>query len=148
MSTLASQEVTDYFRSIHGSTYAADENIPVTFPVDMLRDRLDVVLHTVVRLSYDGVNVPVDADAMLRAKETDSGQAGARVLDIVTNSGTWVREMATEYSNATFVSIDSKPLTPHEPHSRIQFEVYDYYVGIRQPTSSFDLVHLRQGVLG
>ncbi|KAG9086720.1 hypothetical protein FRC06_002967 [Ceratobasidium sp. 370] len=147
MSTLASTEVTNYFRSIHGSTYAADENIPITFPVDMLRDRLDVVLHTIVRLSYDGVNVPAETDALLRAGGVDHRKEGARVLDIVTNSGTWVREMASVYPSTTFVSIDAKPLTRHEPHPRIEFEVYDYYTGIRRPTSSFDLVHVRQGVL-
>ncbi|KAG9082792.1 hypothetical protein FS749_006564 [Ceratobasidium sp. UAMH 11750] len=147
MSTLSSVEVTDYFRSIHGSTYAAGENIPITFPVDRLRSRLDVVLHTIVRLSYNGVNVPAETDAMLRAGGVDHGLQGARVLDIVTNSGSWVREMASAYPNATFVSIDAKPLTRHEPHPRIEFEVYDYYTGIRQSASSFDLVHVRQGVL-
>ncbi|KAG8742293.1 hypothetical protein FRC10_001717 [Ceratobasidium sp. 414] len=146
MSTLASNEVTNYFRTIHGSTYAADENIPITFPVDMLRDRLDVVLHTIVRLSYDGANVPAEADTMLRSGGVNCMREGARVLDVVTNSGTWAREMAGVYPSATFVSIDAKPLTPHEPHPRIEFEVYDYYVEIRQPTSSFDLVHARQGV--
>ncbi|KAG9123881.1 hypothetical protein FRC07_013651 [Ceratobasidium sp. 392] len=113
----------------------------------MLRDRLDVVLHTIVRLSHDGVNVPAEANALLRAEGVGVGQQGGHVLDIVTNSGTWAREMASEYPGATFVSIDSKPLTPHEPHPRIKFEVYDYYNGIRQPTSSFDIVHIRQGAL-
>ncbi|KAG8697527.1 hypothetical protein FRC08_006476 [Ceratobasidium sp. 394] len=131
MSTLYSDEAVGYFRSLHGSTYVMDENVPITFPVDALRDRMDVVLHTIVRLTYDGQNVPDEVEAMLRVGGVNRGQGGARVLDVVTNSGTWVREMAT----------------PHEPHPRITFEVYNFHAGIRQSQSYFDLVHLRQGVL-
>jgi hypothetical protein len=55
--------------------------------------------------------------------------------------------MASIYPTATFISLDAKPLAPHEPHARIVLEVYDFCTGIMQPDASFDLVHIRQGVM-
>lgn len=55
--------------------------------------------------------------------------------------------MASTYPTLKFVSVDTKPLTPHEPHPRIQFEVYDFCTQIHQPQPTFDLVHMRKGTL-
>ncbi|QRW11220.1 methyltransferase domain protein [Ceratobasidium sp. AG-Ba] len=147
MSTLQSREVAEYFRSICGFTYPADENVPLVFPADATADRLDVLLHVMVRLCLGGENVPRAIDVMLREGGVSRDGSGAKVLDVVTNSGTWVNEMAGTYSTAKFVTLDSKPLIPHKPHARIEFQVYDFYAGLMEADNTFDLVHIRQGVL-
>ncbi|KAG8692558.1 hypothetical protein FRC09_011113, partial [Ceratobasidium sp. 395] len=146
MSTLQSTEVADYFRSVFGYTFPADENVPLLFPTDTTADRLDVIMHLIVRLCRDGMNVPAPVDEMLRKGGVDGRGTGARVLDMVTNSGTWVGEMASIYSTPKFISLDTKPLVPHKPHARISYQVYNFYAGIMEQDATFDLVHLRQGV--
>ncbi|KAG8777934.1 hypothetical protein FRC12_000122 [Ceratobasidium sp. 428] len=66
MSILESREVADYFRSVFGYTFSADENVPLLFPTDATADRLDVLLHVIVRLCRDGTNVPTPVNEMLR----------------------------------------------------------------------------------
>ncbi|KAG8693825.1 hypothetical protein FRC08_008859 [Ceratobasidium sp. 394] len=144
MSTLQSNEVAEYFRLVHGFTFSSDENVPLVFPTDATADRVDIIFHIIVRLCRDGKNVPPVVDEMLRTGGLEGG--GAKVLDLVTNSGTWVTEMASTYATPKFTSLDTKPLVAHHPHARIDFQVYDFYAGIIEPDSSFDLVHLRQGV--
>ncbi|KAG8777932.1 hypothetical protein FRC12_000120 [Ceratobasidium sp. 428] len=146
MSTLQSTEVADYFRSVFGYTFSADENVPLLFPADTTADRLDVIMHLIVRLCRDGMNVPASVDEMLRRGDVDGRGTGAKVLDMVTNSGTWVGEMASIYSTARITSLDTKPLVPHKPHARISYEVYNFYAGIMEQDATFDLVHLREGV--
>jgi hypothetical protein len=155
----------DYFQSVHGFFYTSDENIPLVFPVVPDSGQLNVVFHTIVRLCQDGENVSAEADGVLRAGGVDNQAGGARVLDVITNCGTWlvfvimifgyvpqlscwarVQEMAEAYPTATFLSIDVKPLVPFDPHARIDFEVYDLYAGIAEPDASFDVVHARQCV--
>ncbi|KAG8697359.1 hypothetical protein FRC09_007912 [Ceratobasidium sp. 395] len=145
-STLQSAEVADYFRSVFGYTFSADENVPLLFPTDTTAERLDVVLHIIVRICRDGMNVPTSVDEMLRTGGIDGRGVGARVLDMVTNSGTWASEMAGIYSTARFTSLDTKPLVSHKPHARISYEVYNFYAGIMEQDATFDLVHLRRGV--
>ncbi|KAG8783415.1 hypothetical protein FRC12_019747 [Ceratobasidium sp. 428] len=146
MSTLQSQEVAEYFRSICGLAYQSDENVPLVFPADTTSDRLDVVLHLILRYCQGGMNIPSAVDDMLRQGGVVGAGKGAKVLDLLTNSGTWVTEMASIYPTASFVSLDTKPLVPHEPHSRIKFEVYDLYAGIMEQDSTFDLVYVRHGI--
>ncbi|QRV82473.1 methyltransferase domain protein [Ceratobasidium sp. AG-Ba] len=145
MSTLQSEEVASYFRSVSGFTYSSNEDVPILIPTDTNANKLDVLLHIIVRLCQGGRNVPCEVDEMLRKGGVDS-ETGARVLDIVTNSGTWVEEMADTYPTAGFTSIDVKPLVPHKPHARIGFQVYNLHAGIMEPDATFDLVHIRQGV--
>ncbi|KAG8732491.1 hypothetical protein FRC10_000890 [Ceratobasidium sp. 414] len=152
MSTLQSNEVAEYFRLVHGFTFPSDENVPLVFPTDPTAERIDIILHIIVRLCRDGLNVPPVVDGMLRTGGLDGG--GAKVLDLVTNSGTWcatlpmirpinnaarVSEMASTYATPKFISLDTKPLIPHPPHARINFQVYDFYAGIMEPDFSFDL---------
>ncbi|KAG8688120.1 hypothetical protein FRC09_013099 [Ceratobasidium sp. 395] len=147
MSTLTSGEVAEYFHSVHGYTYTSDENLPLVFPVVPSTVQLNVLYHTLVRLCQDGQNVPPEADEVLRAGGVNPRlSTGARVLDVITNCGTWVQEMAEEYPSARFLSIDVKPLLPFDPHPRIAFEVYDVYAGIAEPDATFDVVHARQCV--
>ncbi|QRV95859.1 methyltransferase domain protein [Ceratobasidium sp. AG-Ba] len=150
LSTIQSNEVAGiigYFRSVHGSMFPSDENTPLVLPTDVTADRLDILLHMIVRLCRGGKNVPDSVDEMLRNGGVGGDGMGARVLDAVTNSGIWVNEMAEIYSNTSFTSLDIKPLVPHTPHPRIDFQVYDFQTGIMQPDNTFDLVHLWQGVL-
>ncbi|QRV81449.1 methyltransferase domain protein [Ceratobasidium sp. AG-Ba] len=146
MSTLGSDEALSYFRTIQGHVYEADERVPITFPVDLEKDRLNVLFHTLTKLVYNGANVPHEVDTLLRANGVDGLPGAVQVLDLVTNSGAWVQEMASAYPDVSFVSVDSKPLVPHEPHRKITFQVYDFYAEIRSPTSTFDLVHIHEGV--
>ncbi|CAE6476738.1 unnamed protein product [Rhizoctonia solani] len=141
MSTLGSGEVTEYFHDRYGYTYLIDENVPTVFPIDSLAERLDVLVHMIIRHCQGGKIIATVGHELL----AQGGLAGngAKVLDLVTNSGTWVQEMANMYPSTGFVSVDVKPLTPHAPHPRIKYEVYDLYAGIVEPDASFDLVHAR-----
>ncbi|EUC58343.1 methyltransferase domain protein [Rhizoctonia solani AG-3 Rhs1AP] len=141
MSTLNSSEVTEYFRDRFGYTYLTDDNIPVVFPIDTLALRLDVLIHIIIRLCQGGSIVATAGHELLA--QGGLGGNGAKVLDLVTNSGAWVQEMADIYPTTEFVSVDVKPLTAHIPHPRIHYEVYDLYTGIAEPDASFDLVHAR-----
>ncbi|CAE6385342.1 unnamed protein product [Rhizoctonia solani] len=141
MSTLGSSEVTEYFQDRFGYTYMIDENVPTVFPTDSLAERLDVLLHMIIRHCQGGKTIPAPGHELLAQGGLNCN--GSRVLDLPTNSGTWVQEMAETYPSTDFVSADVKPLAPHLPHPRIKYEVYDLYAGISEPDASFDLVHAR-----
>ncbi|KAF8597282.1 S-adenosyl-L-methionine-dependent methyltransferase [Ceratobasidium sp. AG-I] len=142
MSTLQSNEVAEYFRTVHGFTYLNDQSLPIFLPTDNLAGH-HIVLHTLLRLAFNGVNVPPVVDELLRSGGVDHMTTGAKVLDVMTNSGAWVQEMAETYSTTKFVSVDLKPLTPFVPHRRIEFEVYNFSTGFTCPDASFDFVHAR-----
>ncbi|KAG9099669.1 hypothetical protein FRC06_004963 [Ceratobasidium sp. 370] len=142
--TESTSESDDTMFSDSGSSYHTMSTLQSSEVADATAERLDIILHIIVRLCRDGKNVPPVVDEMLRTGGLDGG--GAKVLDLVTNSGTWVNEMASTYATPKFTSLDTKPLVRHSPHARINFQVYDFYAGIVEPDSSFDLVHLRQGV--
>ncbi|QRV95920.1 methyltransferase domain protein [Ceratobasidium sp. AG-Ba] len=146
MSTIETDEVAEYFRSVYGFTYNADENIPLVWPANSTSEKLTILLHLILRICQDGMNVPTGADALLRAGGVDR-KGGPRVLDLMTNCAVWVNEMASIYDTTSFLSIDTKPLIPHTPHPRIDYEVYDFYASIAEPDASFDVVHVRQGVM-
>ncbi|KAF8750935.1 Methyltransferase domain [Rhizoctonia solani] len=133
--------LTEYFHDRFGYTYMVDENVPVVFPTDSLADRLDVLVHMIIRHCQGGKMIPSAGHELLAQGGLDGG--GAKVLDLPTNSGTWVQEIAEIYPSADFVSMDVKPLAPHVPHPRIKYEVYNLYAGICEPDASFDLVHAR-----
>ncbi|KAF8597285.1 S-adenosyl-L-methionine-dependent methyltransferase [Ceratobasidium sp. AG-I] len=143
MSTLQSNEVAEYFRTVHGFTYLTDESLPVFLPADNFAERFYVVLHTLLRLAYNGVNVPPVVDQLLRSGGVDRTTDGARVLDLATNSGAWVQDMAEAYPTTKFVSVDMKPLVPFVPHRSIEFEVYNFSIGLIYPDASFDFVQAR-----
>ncbi|KAH7335873.1 S-adenosyl-L-methionine-dependent methyltransferase [Rhizoctonia solani] len=141
MSTLGSSEVTEYFHDRFGYTYMTDENIPAVFPTDSLAERLETLAHIMIRHCQGGKIIATVGHELLA--QGGLGGNGARVLDLATNSGAWVQEMAQIYPTTKFVSVDVKPLIPHPPHPRIKYEVYDLYAGIAEPDVSFDLVHAR-----
>ncbi|QRV85177.1 methyltransferase domain protein [Ceratobasidium sp. AG-Ba] len=147
MSTLTSGEVAEYFQSIHGYTYTSDENVPFWLPFSSDVVPISVMYHTFIRISQDGQNISPEAEQVLQQGGVE-GNVGTspRVLDLITNCGTWAQEMAKEYPTATFVSVDVKPLRAFVPHPRITFEVYDLYAGIAEPDASFDVVHARECV--
>ncbi|QRW11218.1 methyltransferase domain protein [Ceratobasidium sp. AG-Ba] len=147
MSTIQSDEVPGYFQSIYGTTFPSDENVPLVFPSDAKAEQLDVLLHTIIRLCRGGKHVPDEVDEMLRSRSAEKERPGVKVLDLTTDSGTWAKEMAEIYSTARFTSLDNKPLVPHTPHARIEFQIYDFQIGIMEPDDAFDLVHMKRGVL-
>lgn len=61
----------------------------MVLPTDNLAERLNVVLHALLRLAYNGVNVPSPVDELLRSGGVDRSTGGASVLDVATNSGAW-----------------------------------------------------------
>lgn len=79
----------EYFRTVHGFTYINDENLPIVLPTDQLAERLNIVLHVMIRLANEGTNAPPIVDEMLRNGGVERSARGARVLDFVTNSGAW-----------------------------------------------------------
>ncbi|KAG8742285.1 hypothetical protein FRC10_001709 [Ceratobasidium sp. 414] len=114
---------------------------PGTNPYDVTFDTDSSSNHSMSTLSTGEA-----ADSVLRVGGVDGNCTGARVLDLPTNCGTWVQEMTELHPNATYVSVDVKPLVAHMPRANVSFEVYDLYAGIAEPGSSFDMVHSRQCV--
>ncbi|QRV93505.1 methyltransferase domain protein [Ceratobasidium sp. AG-Ba] len=147
MSTIQSSEVADYFQSIYGTTFPSDDNVPILFPSGAEAKIADILLHVIIRLCRGGKHVPDEVDEVLRKASMEPEGAEVKVLDMVTDSGIWVKEMAEIYPAARFISLDNKPLIPHTPHPRIEFQVYDFQVGIMEPDDTFELVHVRRGVL-
>ncbi|KAG8692178.1 hypothetical protein FRC08_009962 [Ceratobasidium sp. 394] len=144
MSTLESAEVHSYFREIYGRMFPADINVPLLMPTDsaeVLRlQKQHLSLKLMLEGNYYGPMRDVLAhDPRLRRRK--------RVLDLVTLEGTWVQEVSREFPDVDFVSLDSLPLTPHQPCPNVVFEVYDLYNGFAEPDNSFDVVHVRHAVV-
>lgn len=144
MSTLSSTEAAEYFHSLHGFQYVTDENLPLVFPTDSITERIDIIYNVITKVCQGDKSVPAAAEELL--EQGGLNGRGARVLDLVTSSGTWAHDIVNVYPTAELVSLDVKPLAALVPHPRIKFEVYDLYAGIAEPDASFDLVHARQCV--
>ncbi|QRV78717.1 TAM domain methyltransferase [Ceratobasidium sp. AG-Ba] len=74
----------DYFRSIYGTTFPSDDNVPILFPSDASANMVDILLHVIIRLCRGGKHVPDEVDEVLRKASAEPGGAGVKVLDIVT----------------------------------------------------------------
>ncbi|CAE6440891.1 unnamed protein product [Rhizoctonia solani] len=70
-----------------------------------------------------------------------------KVLDLITAEGSWAQEMAKEFPDVQFTSVDNVPLLPHPPLPNVKFEVYDLYNGIAEQSDTFDMVHLRHAAM-
>ncbi|CAE7233974.1 unnamed protein product [Rhizoctonia solani] len=139
MSTITSDEVTDYFREVHGRTFAHDENLPVTYPIDDIEIHRHQMQHVFLRALVHG-NYIGPVHEVLKPRFDGSRP---RILDIRTCSGDWAQEMATEFPHCDIVSVDIAPTATHTPRPNISFEVYDLYAGIAEPDESFDYVSCR-----
>ncbi|QRW03233.1 methyltransferase domain protein [Ceratobasidium sp. AG-Ba] len=119
--------------------YPTDPELPIFFPQDELEShRLDHQ-HLALRMCL-GHNYFGPLTQHLRH---DPQGVRKRVLDVGTGQGSWVQEMATEFPDAEFISLDVSPMAAHIPRENITFEVYDLYAGLAEPASSFDVVHMR-----
>ncbi|CAE6403472.1 unnamed protein product [Rhizoctonia solani] len=138
-STLSSQGARAYFQDVGGRLYPVDQALPIFMPQDEQETRrLDhehIALRLVMGRNYVGpVASHLRYDPMAPRK---------RVLDIGTQQGTWVQEMASEFPHVQFVSLDFSPMVAHTPRENIIFEVYDLYSGLAEADASFDMVHVR-----
>lgn len=138
-STLSSQEAHAYFKDVGGRLYPVDPELPIFLPQDEQEthrlDREHVALKLVLGCNYVG---PVASHLRY-----DPLAPRKRVLDMGTQQGTWVQEMATEFPHVDFVSLDFAPMAAHTPRANITFEVYDLYAGLAEVDASFDMVHVR-----
>ncbi|KAB5592295.1 Methyltransferase domain containing protein [Ceratobasidium theobromae] len=138
-STITSDQIGDYFREAHGRTFAYDQNLPLTYPIDDIEIHRHQMQHVFLKALVHGNYIgPVRDVLRLRA---DGSRP--RILDIRTCTGDWAQEMATEFPHCDIVSVDVAPVTSHIPRSNISFEVYDLYSGIAEPNESFDYVSCR-----
>ncbi|CEL58666.1 hypothetical protein RSOLAG1IB_08729 [Rhizoctonia solani AG-1 IB] len=135
-STITSSEVSDFYQERFGRVFPMDDNIPVVLPIDEPEhDRLEK-LHQCYKLLAGSNYFGPLKDHMARTSHP-------KVLDIRTQQGTWVQEMASEFPHAQFISLDLVPMIPHVPRPNITFEVYDLYAGLAEPDESFDIIHAR-----
>ncbi|KAF8605136.1 hypothetical protein BDV93DRAFT_605621 [Ceratobasidium sp. AG-I] len=141
MSTLTSNEASEYFQEIHGRTFPLARNAPLVFPTDQVEvQRLDLQ-HAALKCILNGNYYGPVKDVL-----SEPGDRRKRVLDLFTAEGNWVREMAVEFPHVDFTSVDAIPLVPHTQSPNILgYEVYDLPNGISETDESFDLVHVRHG---
>ncbi|KAF8609661.1 S-adenosyl-L-methionine-dependent methyltransferase [Ceratobasidium sp. AG-I] len=139
MSTLASEEASEYFQQIHGRVFPLAQSPPIFLPTDDVEvQRLDIQ-HTALKRVLNG-----NYYGPVKEVLSETGGRRKRVLDLLTAEGNWVREMAAEFPHVDFTSVDIIPLVPHaQSHNILGYEVYDLYNGIVEPDESFDLVHVR-----
>ncbi|KAF8606904.1 hypothetical protein BDV93DRAFT_488827 [Ceratobasidium sp. AG-I] len=139
MSTLTSEEASEYFQQIHGRAFPLAQDGPLLFPADDVevqrRNFLRPALKRILNGNYYG---PVK-DVL-----SETGERRKRVLDLLTAEGNWVREVAAEFPHVDFTSVDTIPLVPHVQLPNILgYEVYDLPNGIEGADESFDLVNVR-----
>ncbi|CAE6521472.1 unnamed protein product [Rhizoctonia solani] len=140
MSTLTSDAASEYFQEIYGRRFPIDENVPLLFPTDDAEVRRLKLQHLSLKLVF-GSNY---FGPMREVLTEDPSGRRKRVLDLFTADGTWVREMAAEFPQVDFTSVDIVPLVPHPRCANILgYEVYDVYNGIAEADETFDVIHLR-----
>ncbi|KAF8609706.1 hypothetical protein BDV93DRAFT_518467 [Ceratobasidium sp. AG-I] len=139
MSTLTSEEASEYFQQIHGRAFPLAQT-HLFLPMDDAEvQRLDsqhIALKLILNGNYYG---PV------KEVLSETGDRRKRALDLFTAEGNWVREMAVEFPHVDFTSVDTVPLVPHVQFPNILgYEVYDLLNGIEEVDESFDLVHVKR----
>ncbi|KAH7335827.1 S-adenosyl-L-methionine-dependent methyltransferase [Rhizoctonia solani] len=138
-STITSDEINDYFREAHGRTFAHDENLPMTYPIDDIEVHRHQMQHIFLKALVHGNHI----GPVRKVLQPRSDGSRPRILDVRTCAGDWAQEMATEFPHCDIVSVDIAPITVHIPCPNISFEVYDLYAGIAEPDESFDYVSCR-----
>ncbi|KAF8609757.1 hypothetical protein BDV93DRAFT_551251 [Ceratobasidium sp. AG-I] len=142
MSTLTSEEASEYFQQIHGRAFPLAQNVPLVFPTDHIEvQRLDLQ-HTALKRVLNGNYYGPVKDVL-----SETADRRKRALDLITAEGNWVREMAAEFPHVDFTSVDTVPLVPHSQSRNILgYEVYDLYNGIAEADDTFDLVHVKHAM--
>ncbi|KAI8086086.1 uncharacterized protein BX664DRAFT_334877 [Halteromyces radiatus] len=124
------------FTEVAGRRYLTTPGTHYHLPCDDDEaDRL-VILHFLLKYAFKG---NVIAPIIPRLK-----QPKAQVLDIGCGSGTWVLEMAAEYSTAEFYGIDiitsfPKSVKPTNAH----FSQHNFLSSLPFPDNSLDYIHMR-----
>ncbi|KAF8594694.1 hypothetical protein BDV93DRAFT_549114 [Ceratobasidium sp. AG-I] len=139
MSTLTSEEASEYFQQIHGRGFPLAQGGPLFFPTDHAEVQRSNFLHPALKRILNGNYYGPVKDVL-----SETAERRKRVLDLPTAEGNWVREVAAEFPHVDFISVDTIPLVPHVQSPNILgYEVYDLSNGIREADESFDLVHVK-----
>ncbi|KAF8600166.1 S-adenosyl-L-methionine-dependent methyltransferase [Ceratobasidium sp. AG-I] len=134
--TITSSEVSDFYQERFGRVFPLDDNIPVVMPIDEPEHERLSKQHRYLKLLVGSNYFGPFREVMQRTPHP-------RVLDIRTQEGSWIHEVAEEFPHAEFISLDVVPMVPHEPKPNVTFEVYDLYAGLAEPDESFDIIHAR-----
>ncbi|QRV82181.1 methyltransferase domain protein [Ceratobasidium sp. AG-Ba] len=132
--TIATDDLPAYFTEHHGRPQPSG-NVVRWFPTD--NTRRFIVRHFVESYIHGGNCAPIVKEILL----PKLGRT-YHVLELGTRDGTWVQEMAAEFSDVRFRSLDVAPLMAHVPRSNIAFEVYEFPEGLLLDDSSQDIVFL------
>ncbi|KAG9078673.1 hypothetical protein FRC06_008247, partial [Ceratobasidium sp. 370] len=133
--TICTNDLPGYFVIHNGRPQPANSNVARWFPADNVRR---FILRSLASKWIFGGNYigPV--------KETLAPlvERKRQVLELGTRAGTWVQEMAQEFPDVHFRTIDVAPIIAHTPCPNIVFEVYDFTEGLLLPDNSQDIVFL------
>ncbi|KAL1918003.1 uncharacterized protein VTP21DRAFT_3269 [Calcarisporiella thermophila] len=124
------------FKWLEGRRYADVQGIPYFLPNDMEElDRLTME-HYILRWAFDGNTIAPVQETLTK---------GACVLDIGCGPGTWLMEMAADYSNSEFVGVDICDLLREDAAipPNCTFSIANILDGLPFEDSSFDFVHHR-----
>ncbi|KAH7338164.1 S-adenosyl-L-methionine-dependent methyltransferase, partial [Rhizoctonia solani] len=132
-----------YFQQLNGRMFPKDENMPIAIPTDTTELKRLMLQHIQLKIFLGGNYVgPVHE---ILSPGVDGREK--KVLDLITAEGSWVQEMAKDFPEVQFTSVDNVPLIPHTPQPNAKFEVYDLYNGIAEQSDTFDMVHLRHAAM-
>jgi len=134
--TITSSEVSDFYQERFGRVFPLDDNIPVVLPIDEPE-------HERLSKQHRYLKLLVGSNHFGPFREVMERHTRPRVLDIRTQEGSWIQEVADEFPHAEFISLDVVPMVPHIPRPNVTFEVYDLYAGLAEPDESFDIIHAR-----
>ncbi|EUC60956.1 methyltransferase domain protein [Rhizoctonia solani AG-3 Rhs1AP] len=133
--TIHSDNILDYFIEHHGRQQPASENAIRFFPSD--NTRRYILRHIIGKYLFGG-----NYDGLVKDMLTSDPRRGFNVLELGTRDGTWAQDMATEFPNVQFRSLDLVPVMAHAPRSNVAFEVYDFAAELLLDDSSQDVVFI------
>ncbi|CAE6376906.1 unnamed protein product [Rhizoctonia solani] len=133
--TIHSDNVSGYFVEHHGRQQPASENALRFFPSDNARRY--ILRHILGKYLFGG-----NYSGFVKDMLTSDPQRRFNVLELGTRDGTWAQDMAVEFPNVRFRSLDLVPVMAHAPRPNVVFEVYDFAAGLLLPDSSQDVVFI------
>ncbi|CUA69963.1 hypothetical protein RSOLAG22IIIB_08806 [Rhizoctonia solani] len=133
--TIHSDTISGYFVEHHGRQQPASENAIRFFPSDSTRRY--ILRHIIGKYLFGG-----NCSGLVRDMLTSDPRRSFHVLELGTRDGTWVQDMATEFPNVQFRSLDLVPVMAHAPRSNVVFEVYDFAARLLLEDSSQDVVFI------